>query len=218
MAGLLLGLVTTATVQAQTVSISNMDAGYDTTLGYTLSGSDNILINGENSWAVGFTTPSALIYFQQAELAIGHVPPPFGGANILDIALASDDGGRPGALLETFHLVDAMEDSIDTFAPVTVNSTLFTALNPDTQYWLTVVSGNDTWAVWASGSADLYNTSTRNDGVNWSTAVAGTPFAPAFRVTGTTTLPTTSAPEPSSLALIFPGLVAIGFTLRKKRV
>jgi hypothetical protein len=121
-----------------------------------------------------------------------------GPAN-LDVSIALDNAGAPGAALETVHLVNVLGGVA--FAPevVLVNSELNPLLQAGTSYWLVVAPPDllNTAFDWLiSPRTDLLVPAAERLGMSsWTTFNSTQPLA--FRVTGTTEIP-----EPGSAVLL----------------
>ena len=74
------------------------------------------------------------------------------GPSILDLWLMSDVGGMPGAIIESFHLVDALLP-VDFMhhAPIVASSMLHPVLLEGTSYWLIASAPTNVSATWFTG-------------------------------------------------------------------
>jgi len=83
-------------------------------------------------------TPSASGYLSRVDLGIEYKFDPVkasGPAN-LDVAIAADYGGLPGAAIETIHLTDALGSIANAMGIVSANSAIRPFLQGGVQYWV----------------------------------------------------------------------------------
>jgi hypothetical protein len=114
------------------------------------------------------------------------------GPNAVDVHLRADDNGRPGAVLESFHLTDLLPLGLPN-PPVVATSLLHPLLENNATYWLTAS---------ASALTDVgWNLNSTGDIGAHALSQNGAPFTVindvhgAFRVNGDL------VPEPGTLAL-----------------
>ena len=170
--------------------------GYDTTT------ADPIGDIGVNSaYAAEFTTSTGPVALSSISVALGQIE---GAGGLVNISLASDNGGSPGEILET--LQGAVPD--DFFAGgsvVTVNSVSTPILQANTQYWVEVsaVDPSQTFGWYYNDLNPLASgpVGVSNDG--GATYSVGPDTSPAFSVQGNV------VPEPSSLVLLCAGLGSV---------
>jgi hypothetical protein len=81
--------------------------------------------------AVAFAPIGSSFTLDRIELAVNLLS----GLNVLDVALTTSVGGFPGAVLETFHFVDAMGPFGLLNPPLIADSVLHSILSEGTQYW-----------------------------------------------------------------------------------
>ena len=148
-------------------------------------------------------TPSASFTFDYVRVAASLV---FGGGTELDIALASDDSGHPGTILESFALTLTSSPTI-----LTGTSSLHSPLAAGTPYWIvaTVPVNPPEFAGWSDNAIGAKGlVAGRPSSGVWFVNVNAT--MPAFDVGGTTVA---AVPEPASWLLVSVGALA----LRAKR-
>jgi hypothetical protein len=125
--------------------------------------------------------------------------------------LATGPSGTPGAVLEMFIVPAPMDASL-----VSVSSVLKPVLNADTEYWLDI-SSSSTAAVWLDndqGATGPVALNQNGQGFVLLTDFGGNQLVqPAFRVNddpiGLLSTAADDAPEPSTLLLVFVGLLLI---------
>ena len=136
-----------------------------------------------------FTPIGSSFTLDKIELAVNLIS----GLNELDVQLASDVGGRPGTVIEAFHLSNNMGPFPQVNPPLVVNSGLHPILNEGVPYWIVGSATSETLAIWNENSiSQIGLTAQRANGGPWQlfNFLEG-----AFRVSGTI------VPEPSSLML-----------------
>jgi hypothetical protein len=176
---------------------------YDTFAGWTVAGP----AEGFQEDAMSFVS-SGNYSFVAADLAVGLLS----GTNSLDVALAADSSGAPGAVLETFHFSNAMGTFGDANAPLEADSVTHPMLNSGVRYWLVASATGDTFAVWNNSLSD-FSGGSFNDGTGWS-FISDNPKA-AFSITGAALSP---VPEPATISLFGTGMLAtVGLYLARKR-
>jgi hypothetical protein len=182
------------------VVFSNFGPGdaYDTTTsgGFGLVGAGIVMV--PSSLGEAFT-PTVDATFKAVELALGLK----GGTNSVALTLSLDNGNAPGAALESFTLNNALSNTPGS-SIVVANSTIHSLLHAGQQYWITATGGSvDTAGVWYLNSIVGMGQHYSQVGSNDSTVTA---IQGAFRIDGT---PVAAVPEPSSLALLGLGSVAL---------
>jgi len=188
----------------------NFGAGdtYDTGAGWAVTGPSSILGSGFNYEAAMRFVPNEKYSFVSADLAVSLDS----GTNSLDVTLAADNSGAPGAAIETFQLNNDMGTFGVANAPLEADSVTHPILDSGVTYWLVASATGDTYAIWNDSLSDTSGGS-GNAGTGWSFQ-SGNPTA-AFSITGAALTP---VPEPGSIALFGTGmLAAIGFHLARKR-
>jgi hypothetical protein len=179
------------------VIFNNFGAGdsYQTNVGHAIGVS-----GGTNLASADAFTPGATYTLDSITLALGHIT----GANSVTVSLAANNGGVPGATIESFSVSGLGNFGVNN-PPVTVNSTTHPLLTAGTEYWVTATTGSglDAWNFNNINDIGIHAFST-NGGSSWT---GNTDTRDAFRVTGT---PSAGAavPEPGTLALF--GLGALG--------
>jgi len=140
------------------------------------------------------------------------------GANALDLWIAADDNGVPGAAIESFHLVDAMTFGLPTGTvtiPVVATSTTQPILLAGNQYWVAAeVSELFEVARWSINSIGDTGPAASGNFGTWTGSDDA--LRPAFRIFGES-VGDTAIPEPSSLLLLSSGLLGLA-GLRRRRV
>ena len=113
------------------------------------------------------------------------------GSNELDVLLMTDDNGKPGTIIETFHFSEAMGPYGFPNPLLGANSVLHPLLNVDTKYWL-VCSAT------VPGTDLLWNMNLIHDEVEWHAqrnypggpwSLGGDYYGAAFRIYGTPVTP-----------------------------
>ncbi len=190
---------------------------YDPANGWTVDGG----ADAGQILAAAFT-PTDGIVFSDAQLPVGLIFTNL-AASPLDVYLAADQGGLPGAAITDLSL--AAGQTVGAWppaGPVTYNCTVCPALNAQTQYWLVVQIPNlnpDDFiseAAWnwnatldySSGTNFAYNDS--QFGAGWQFGAASE-LRPAFEIDGI------ALPEPGPLAMVGVGLglLAVGRIRRR---
>ena len=164
-----------------------------------------VIVGQDLDWALAFT-PTADAVLDSIEIALSAVS----DANEVDIFLRTDDAGRPGALLEGFHLSGALvpTGSIQTFA-----SAVMPLLSSGVQYWIEMsagIAGTATVAStgWNSSTGAASPRAEQLDEGLW--ASSGN-FSYAYRVNGTLV----DVPEPGSTVLLGIGLAILSLRVRR---
>jgi len=189
------------TSRAGTITVySNFGAGnsYDCCNGYTESGAGSF--TGFNSLqAMAFTNATGHnLFLTQIDLADSFVA----GNNSMTLDLYADNGGVPGAVLESWT-VNNLSSLGTCCAIVTVFDSAGVVLQNGATYFLAPASDNVTWEAWnwnttgASGAGAI----STDGGATW----APGPYNPngAFDVLGT------PIPEPSAVLLMGTALIGI---------
>ena len=127
----------------------------------------------------------------------------------VDVQLAADAGGQPGAALETFHLTTGTERP--TMVLLSAGSALHPRLTAGAAYWL-VVSSPDTTGSWMWGNTTGPHFAAE-DGRMLS---VGTAEQGAFRISGHPVVGTVPAP-PALLLGGFDVLGLCGYAWRRRR-
>jgi hypothetical protein len=177
---------------------------YKSGTGWTLGVASPPFIQGE-AFTPGLSAPLASI-----EAAINLVS----GPNELTLKLMTDDGGKPGSVIEEWAVSGAMGLFGDSFPTVTVTSALNPLLSAGTQYWVVPFVSSDTWAAWnwnSVGDTGPHATST-DGGASYS---VGDDTRGAFRVLGGEV---PEVPEPGTLALLIgAGSAGSLFLIRRRK-
>jgi hypothetical protein len=157
---------------------------------------------GNVDQAVGFTVPASNNYdLTDIRIGIGVFSSPFNGEGPLDIILAADSGGLPGAALKTFSL--NINSTGEQIAHASGGATL--QLNAGTQYWV-IADGKTTFdGGWEFNPiGDMGPTAGRSDNGPWNLHVDDKTRM-ALRVEGRA-IP---SPEPASVVLLAMGAIGL---------
>jgi hypothetical protein len=192
--------------RADLIVFSNLvsGGGYDGTTGYTIG---NLGAGANYVYAVEFTTSTGPVRLSSISVALGEV-----GAtgDPVDISLASNSGGSPGAILESLQA--AVPGNYTTGGSlVTVNSVATPLLQANSQYWLEVSAVNSSqyfgWFFNSQGASGSVGVST-DGGMTYS---VGPDTQGAFAIRGNL------VPEPSSFVLCaLAGLAVAGWRFRHR--
>jgi len=202
-----------ASVSRAEVIFTNFGPGfsYNTSLG-NIVGNDLV---GDNL-ALGDTfTPTVTAKFGSLDIALSNQFTPT-NTDTLAVSLDKNNGGVPGATLESFTVLPgALGMFGNNNPPLVLNSVLMPLLTAGTAYWVTVsdVKGTDS-NVWSLNSTgDMSSTAISADGgTTWFAPSGLTPGA--YQVNGAVTV----TPLPAALPLFATGLGALGLLgWRKKR-
>jgi hypothetical protein len=147
------------------------------------------------------------------------------GTNSVTMAIATDNGGTPGTILESFTFVNQMGNVGSQNSPLTATSVVHPLLTAGTDYFLLgLTSGSDTWAGWNLNNQGVTGTQvySQDNGTTWTTVDNATLGAFEIFGTGTVAVPSSAlavaAPEPSSaLAVGFAALAGLGVWARGRR-
>ncbi len=176
----------------------NFGAGnsYDTTTGYTIG---NFGPGANYVYAAAFTTSAGPLALSSISVALGEADGSTGG--LVNISLASDIGGSPGAVLETLQAA-VPGDYFSGGSVVTVNSASNPILQANTQYWVEVsaVSSSQYFGWFFNNQGARGPVGTSLDG--GATYSVGPDTDGAFSVEANAA----PVPEPSSIVLLCSGL------------
>ena len=156
---------------------------------------------GFQSVANGFTVSGSDFQLGKIEVAtvLGS------GANSLDVSLAADNGGTPGAVLESFSLSGLMTGFPGGI--LSLSSTTHPLLLQGSSYWVVVEAGAaDTAAGWLDALPHVDGKHAWNNGSGWQTAAIDI-GQQAFRVS--------AIPEPATMSLLVLGGLATLIRRRK---
>lgn len=125
------------------------------------------------------------------------------GTGLVNFHVAADNGGTPGAMLESFMNVVAPASSSSSFL-VTMNSNTQPLLHAGTTYWLYAEPAENTTAMgWF-----VNNQGYRNDYAQESPPGEWTSASVTFGANGVFAVSVTPVPEPSMLTLLAVGAMA----------
>lgn len=139
-----------------------------------------------------------------------------GPAN-LDVSIAADGGGKPGAILETIHLTNVLNSVQNATGVIEADSVLHPLLTGPTPYWLIVAPPDllNTAFDWKISALTLTTPQATHLGADpWGTAIPNQ--ALAFRITAAQSSPIPTTPVPPSLILTLIGLTAVGLYLQQR--
>jgi len=203
---LLLGVPPVA--RASAILFSNFGPGlsYDTSTGNPV-GND---LAGFDEWQGESFKPVTTATLSSIEIALSAVA--FSSLSPVTVALWSDVGNRPGAILERFaNPVGAIGPLGSNNPALVLNSSLFPVLSVGSQYWVTAASpltSSYSWNFNTTGELADHAISI-DTGATWFTAPGGFYTPGAFQVDGN------PVPEPGTLTLIASvGLLFIRFFIR----
>ena len=152
-------------------------------------------------------TPGLDYNLTRIELAAGLLD----GPNVLDVSLMTSDGGVPGTVIETWHLIDALGPWPASKPLVVVDSVLHPLIRGGVQYWLTASTPvQDNFIGWNENSVGDRGAiaDKRHDQDPWNLVPVND--RAVFRISGTSM----SIPEPSSLAMgITASVLGLGYIL-----
>ncbi len=180
--------------QADFIIYSNFGSGnsYDTSTGYIIGN-----LGGNSAYAAAFTTSTGPVALSSISVALGQIG---GTGGLVDISIASDNGGIPGGILETLQAA-VPDDFFSGGSVVTVNSVSTPTLQANTQYWVEVS------AVDPSTTFGWYYTSPVVSGLVGVSSDGGATYPDVGPDTeGAFSVQVTPIPEPSSLSLLCAGV------------
>jgi hypothetical protein len=191
-----------ATARADVI-FNNLGAGDSFSAGGLILEGESVGMTADVDQAAAFTVGGSGAYLTGITLGVGVSDSPVNGSGPLDVILAADSGGLPGAALRTLPI--NVNTTGDQTVSVSDGGTLL--LTAGTTYWV-IADGKTTFdGAWRfNNTGDTGPTAGRNNGGGWNLhSVDGDRFA--FRVEGRLT------PEPASLllvALALSGLLSCG--------
>ncbi len=180
--------------------------------GYVVSGSSTFF-RAYLAQAAAFT-PSATVNLGQVRFAA------FTNflldAQSLDVVVAADAGGAPGAPLESFPAVNVPDSDFGTIIALT--SSAHPLLTQGVPYWLVLEPHDPTTTVgWNDSSPPVSGNMSRGSSPSGPWTPEGSPLA-AFQILGDPPAPPPAGvPEPSTLALLGVGAAALAGRRRWKR-
>lgn len=137
------------------------------------------------------------------------------GVNAGDVWFMSDLNGRPGDILESWHLTDLprLLDMFLTGELVTVTSILRPKLKKDTQYWVAASADDDTLLSWFVNDTGYIGVAFRHGDGPWGFNDAADVDSLAFRIHKNPS----GVPEPSAFLLLGTGVLGLVLAARRRR-
>jgi hypothetical protein len=109
------------------------------------------------------------------------------GDNEFFLFLMTDEGGRPGEVIEAFHIVGKMLPYFEDGPPILVPSANKPRLQKGARYWVAASATVETFALWSLNSTNDFGAhGHQNDDEGWTVSRAK---RSAYRVTGVPILP-----------------------------
>lgn len=160
---------------------------------------------------MGFT-PGVSAHLASIEVAINLVS----GPNELILKLMSDDGGKPGSVIEEWTVSEQMGSFGDAYPTFTVASVLTPHLSAGTLYWVVPFVASETHAAWNWNSVDDVGSHafSADGGTTWSVTDS---TRGAFRVLGGQGGGGPEVPEPGTLAMLVGAGVGGSLILLRRR-
>ena len=206
-----LGLIILALAGGANASASMIYTNFGAGLSYDVLDSNpvgNAFDGTGSNYAEGSSfTPGSTANFGSLIIALSCVAANCPGADTVVVSLDADNSDSPGAVLESFTVLDSLLGPLGSNnAPLVLTSIVHPALTSSTRYWVTVSTTfvNDSIAWNLNNTGDVNDQANSADGgVTWFSPSGFTPGA--FEVDSVPS----GVPEPGSTGLVGGGLLVL---------